>query len=394
MSSLRAVVVGGGVMGLSAGCALAELGAEVTLLERFTIAHDWAASHGLSRVIRYEYGPVALYSRMVGRSLELWEQLAKETGRTLYTQTGVLSLDTEADGETKAGYTIMRSLGLPVELLSQEECAHRFPQFSVGEYRAITYNPVGGMLHVMECMKALTQRFLRLGGKIQEGLPVESALPTSTGGMLRLRDGTSQVVDRVILVPGAWIHEVLPSDLRLPVSIIRGQVCHFGGLSQENFGVGRFPVFMAEGQAYGLPLHGPGWLKVGTGHSELPADPKDPYYPDEATIGSVRAFLLRVVPMAGKSEITFVDRCMYDMTPDRDFIIDVHPGGPGVVIGTGFSGHGFKFGILIGKLLADVALSRTPEFPIERFRIDRFAKVGNLRKETTSAVAGDEDEER
>jgi monomeric sarcosine oxidase len=394
MSSLRAVVVGGGVMGLSAGCALAELGAEVTLFERFTIAHDWAASHGLSRVIRYEYGPVALYSRMVGRSLELWEQLAKETGRNLYTQTGVLSLDMEADGETKAGYTTMRELGLPVELLSQEECTHRFPQFKVDEYRAITYNPLGGMLHVMECMKALTQRFLRLGGRVQEGLPVESVTPTSTGGMLRLRDGTSQTADRVILVPGAWIHEVLPSDLRLPVSIIRGQVCHFGGLSKEDFGVGRFPVFMAEGQAYGLPLHGPDWLKVGTGYSELPADPKDLYYPDEATIGNVRAFLLRVVPLAGKSEITFVDRCMYDRTPDQDFIIDVHPAGSGVVIGTGFSGHGFKFGILIGRLLADIALSRTPEFSLDRFRIDRFAKADNRRKESVSSVASEEDEER
>jgi monomeric sarcosine oxidase len=394
MSSLRAVVVGGGVMGLSAGCALAELGAQVTLFERFTIAHDWAASHGLSRVIRFEYGPVALYSRMVGRSLELWEQLAKETGRNLYTQTGVLSLDMDADGYTRAGYTIMRNLGLPVELLSHQECTHRFPQFKVDEYRAITYNPLGGMLHVMECMKALTQRFLRLGGTIQEGFPVESAIPTSTGGMLRLRDGTSQAVDRVILVPGAWIHEVLPSDLRLPVSIVQGQVCHFSGLSKEDFGVGRFPVFLAEGQAYGLPLHGPGWLKVGTDHSELPADPKDLYYPDEATIGNVRDFLLRVVPMAGKSEIAFVDRCMYDMTPDQDFIIDMHPGGSGVVIGTGFSGHGFKFGILIGKLLADLALSRTPEFPLDRFRIDRFPKVGNLRKETVSSVASEEDEER
>jgi glycine/D-amino acid oxidase-like deaminating enzyme len=331
---------------------------------------------------------------MVGRSLELWEQLAKETGRTLYTQTGVLCLDTEADGETKAGYTIMRNLGLPVELLTQEECAHRFPQFSVGEYRAITYNPLGGMLHVMECMQALTQRFLRLGGTIQQGLPVEAVIPTSTGGSLRLRDGTSQAADRVILVPGAWIHDLLPSDLRLPVSIIRGQVCHFGGLSKEDFGVGRFPLFLAEGQAYGLPLHGPGWLKVGTDHSELPADPKELYYPDEATIGNVRAFLLRVVPMAGKSEITFVDRCMYDMTPDQDFIIDVHPEGPGVVIGTGFSGHGFKFGVLIGQLLADLALSRPPEFPIDRFRLDRFAEAGSLRKETVSSVVGEEDEER
>jgi glycine/D-amino acid oxidase-like deaminating enzyme len=65
-----------------------------------------------------------------------------------------------------------------------------------------------------------------------------------------------------------------------------------------------------------------------------------------------------------------------------------------VVIGTGFSGHGFKFGILIGRLLADLALSRAPEFPLDRFRIDRFVKVGDLRKETISSVVGEADEER
>jgi glycine/D-amino acid oxidase-like deaminating enzyme len=44
------------------------------------------------------------------------------------------------------------------------------------------------------------------------------------------------------------------------------------------------------------------------------------------------------------------------MTPDTDFVIDRHPEWPHVVIGAGFSGHGFKFATGIGELLADLAL--------------------------------------
>nr|MBF6590777.1 FAD-dependent oxidoreductase [Ktedonobacterales bacterium] len=59
MARISALVVGGGVMGLAAGCALAGRGAEVTVLERFHSGHEWASSHGMTRAIRHEYGSAA-----------------------------------------------------------------------------------------------------------------------------------------------------------------------------------------------------------------------------------------------------------------------------------------------------------------------------------------------
>ncbi|HEV2460416.1 MAG TPA: FAD-dependent oxidoreductase, partial [Ktedonobacterales bacterium] len=83
-------------------------------------------------------------------------------------------------------------------------------------------------------------------------------------------------------------------------------------------------------------------------------------------------FLRRVIPQAAEARLALVDRCMYDVTPDEDFIIDTHPAGAGVVIGTGFSGHGFKFGALIGEALAALALGEQLELPMARFRLARF----------------------
>src|SRR5690348_17266152 len=103
MPQPRTLVVGGGVMGLAAGCALAARGAEVTVLERHTVAHEWASSHGLTRAIRYEYGPHAIYTDMVARSLALWDELARESSLHLYTETGVLTLGQTDDGHTLPG---------------------------------------------------------------------------------------------------------------------------------------------------------------------------------------------------------------------------------------------------------------------------------------------------
>ena len=49
--------------------------------------------------------------------------------------------------------------------------------------------------------------------------------------------------------------------------------------------------------------------------------------------------------------------CTYTTTPDEDFILDRI--GP-VVIGAGFSGHGFKFTPVVGRILADLASGTRP----------------------------------
>jgi sarcosine oxidase/L-pipecolate oxidase len=63
---------------------------------------------------------------------------------------------------------------------------------------------------------------------------------------------------------------------------------------------------------------------------------------------------------------------MYAMTPDEDFILDRFPGYDNVVLGAGFSGHGFKFGPLIGDLLAALLLGEEPEFSLQPFSLARF----------------------
>jgi len=65
------------------------------------------------------------------------------------------------------------------------------------------------------------------------------------------------------------------------------------------------------------------------------------------------------------------ERCIYDNSPDEDFIVD-RVGR--IVIGSGTSGHGFKFGPLLGEWLADLATGRGAG-PPARFSLGRFSAV-------------------
>ena len=374
MAKLSVLVVGGGVMGMATGCALAAQDVEVTVLERFTLAHEWASSHGLSRAIRHEYGPLETYTRMVARSLILWDELARETGRHLYTETGVLTLGQPDDGHTMPGYEVMRAVGLPVQRLTLQECQQRFPQFRPDGFGAITYNPIGGMLHATECLLALSDRFRARGGVLREGVHVARVEPSVDGARVRLADGSQIAADRVIVTAGPWVHDVLP-DLSLPVRATRQQISYFSGLSPDDFAIGKFPVFLAGMHYYGFPMHGQGWFKAASHQFGATVDPNKPYTPDEAELDSVRAFLRNVIPSAANARLATFDHCMYDLTPDEDFILDKHPDTDNVVIGSGFSGHGFKFGILIGELLASLTVGKPTEFALNRFRLDRFSRT-------------------
>ena len=64
--------------------------------------------------------------------------------------------------------------------------------------------------------------------------------------------------------------------------------------------------------------------------------------------------------------------CLYTTTPDSHFVIGPHPSFRNVVVACGFSGHGFKFVPVVGKILADLVLDGSTRHPIGLFDPLRF----------------------
>ncbi len=91
----------------------------------------------------------------------------------------------------------------------------------------------------------------------------------------------------------------------------------------------------------------------------------------DADVAAMRPLIDQYLP--GLGPLTKGQVCMYTVTPDRHFVIDVHPQFPQVSVACGFSGHGFKFSPTVGEVLADLAEQGTTKHEIGMFSAKRFA---------------------
>ena len=128
---------------------------------------------------------------------------------------------------------------------------------------------------------------------------------------------------------------------------------------------------------YGLPVagHGPhaGTYKV-SHHTPGPAldgfDPADPAplaSDDQALRARLTGAVRRLLPALDPEPVA-TERCVYDNSADTDFVLD-RVGQ--IVVGCGTSGHAFKFGPLLGELLADLAEGAHPAVDLRRFGLRR-----------------------
>jgi monomeric sarcosine oxidase len=367
-------IAGAGVMGLATAYALLKRGVgRVVVLEKHRVGHDRAASTDDTKAIRYEYGDNELYARMVGRSIEMWRGLEAEAGADLYVNSGVVCWGRGDAPYTRASYKTLSRLGIPIREVSTEELCREYPQFDPADISYAAIDPEGGFLRASECVAALARRVRELGGAIREGAGVVGLAAHGDGVTLQLTDDEQVQAGRVVLAAGAWSSTLLPRlGLALPLTANKQQVVYFSGLGPE-FAPGRFPVFLnLDHDFYGFPLDRNGLLKASL-HAPGPViDPDVPQPPDAEFEAAIIALLARYIPRAARGKLQLSRVCMYAMTPDEDFCLDCLPGHPNVVFGAGFSGHGFKFGILIGELLAALSLGEEPEFPLSAFSLQRL----------------------
>ena len=373
--STRIVIIGAGIIGLSTAYALLRKGqSRVIVLEQAMVDHERSASHGFSRLLRFEYGADSLYAHMVRLSFERWRRFEQEMGRTLYIRSGVLTLGRKDDDFTRASYEILRDMQLPVEQLQRDECHRRFPQFDTSAFNLFIYNAEGGILRASQCLQALRDRIRDLGGEIREDCRVTHLAHGELSRPLHLylRSGEKLTADRVVLAIGAWVHSLLDYT-KFPLRVTRQYLLYFAGLSPDVFATGRFPAFLFD-NLYGFPIHQGchGWVKAASHQPGALISPEDKTPPDQVALARIRHQLNKLLPALHSAQLARVDSCMYDLSPDGDFILDHLPNDPRVSVASGLSGHAFKFGLLLGELLSSLVCDTRPVVPMERFRLNRF----------------------
>jgi glycine/D-amino acid oxidase-like deaminating enzyme len=286
----------------------------------------------------------------------------------------LLVLGNEDDGS----YDNLREAGYTPERLTDNACAQRFPQFNAQSYNLFTYNTEAGMLHASTCLQTLKDAILDLGGSIVEDSSVTHITPDNQllPLCLHLSTGEKLSTDRVVLATGPWVHRML-GELHLPIRLTRQYVLYFANLESTTFGLNAFPAFIAN-DLYGFPIYstctgsGPSWLKAASHQFGATTDPDELPIIDESVIKQVAMELYDLIPALRHAKLAKIGTCIYDISPDEDFILDQYPGDPRIIFATGLSGHGFKFGLLLGEMLSSMVCETESVIPLERFRLARF----------------------
>ena len=367
------VIVGAGVMGSAAAYWLSRAGKRVALLDKHAPGHPTSASGDESRAIRYQYRGQDVYTEMVAEAVELWKAFDRRLGTDFYRAHGVLSMQAIPDHPPIiAGYEGLRRLGFHPQWLDAADLRRRFPQFANVD-SGYFHEGLGGYLAAGPATRALARSAAELGAAVHADAEVVEL--RESGGRISAavtRDGRAFEAGEFVIAIGSWTAALLP-DLPLRVWSTAARLHYLRPPDRAAYSFPRLPPFsVMDTQFYGFPVHWRGCMKLADDAIGAPFDPdRDREHADPVALAKLRDFLRTHMPDLSDAEVTYSKTCTYAMTSDSDFVIDHLPGRTNALVATGFSGHGFKFGILIGQILSDLAISGTTRWDLARFRLDR-----------------------
>jgi glycine/D-amino acid oxidase-like deaminating enzyme len=374
------IVIGGGVIGCSVAFHLARFGAKrVLLLERDTVGSGTTSQS--SGILRTHYS-VKENVDLARRSWEVFNNFAEYVA------------DTEAScGLVKCGYLIsaaddekleplraslkqQEAQGVPLKYLSRQEASELLPIASFDDAALIGWEPEAGFADAYMVATNFAKAARRGGVKVREGVTVHrvileagrvAGVATSEGDF---SCGTL-VSTQNIWTPelGRWVGHPMPVvperhavlALECPKAPYTFSMPVFKDLSSPGMlycrSYGGKQMLVSEG------LVGEKLAATETNQGDVPLD----YV---AEVGAQVASRFPAYEAAGlASSWTGV----YDVTPDWNPVLGRLPGIEGLVMGYGFSGHGFKLSPTVGRVLAQEALQMQTDVSLAPYSIERFS---------------------
>jgi sarcosine oxidase len=352
------VVVGGGAMGLATTWQLARSGHDVVLLERYRRGHSLGASHGATRNFNNAYGEDH-YLDLLQAARAGWDDLARATGEPLLRLHGLVT-----HGDDAAVVRVHEALtarGERAEVLTPATAHARWRGMRFdGD---VLFTPDAGVVRADAALEALERAAVARGADIRSGHAVVGIEETADAVRIAV-DAAGERYDllasTVVVTAGAWTTALLGRAVALPhLTVTEESPAHFAPRdpgdvwpSFNHLTGGDAPVHAPHpGHVYGMPTPGEG-VKVGLHHVGPEVDP------DRRTLRTVPALAARLRDYVaewfpGLDPDTAVPiSCTYTSTDSEDFVLDRRGR---IVVGAGFSGHGFKFTPAVGAVLAALA---------------------------------------
>lgn len=347
---MKVIVVGAGVSGFSAAWALVKKGVEVTLIEQGPIPNPLSASGDQHRIIRRAYGGQGGYQRRIGDAYAAWDAMWEDLGEKHLVDTGFL-LVSQIPGDD--GETYLKGLkdgGYPVDEMTADATADRFPFIDPATIRFGAFSSEGGVLLCQKIASGVRDWLTNAGATLLENTRV--AAVDADLGTVTLESGETLAADHVVVTAGAWTLGLLPS-LSSDLTTYRTAVAYLTPPEDLREAWENGPTILDVGgtvDGYVLPPVAGTGLKVGAGVHKRPSGPNEARDPEDGEGITIRNLFGPPFARIEDYGVADVVTCAYTFTRDEHFFVKSEGKLTAV---SACSGHGYKFGAVVGQKIAE-----------------------------------------
>ncbi len=366
------------MVGCSVAFHLARLGAgRVTLLERRQVGAGTTAQS--SGILRTHYS-VVQNVELARRSWAAFERFAAYVG------------DEEASaGLVKCGYLIaappgpqrealaaslatQAAMGIPVRVLGPDEARAVLPIARFDDAELIGFEPEAGFADAYLVATAFARAARRAGVRLLEGVEVGS-LCIEGGRVTGVQTSAGPVRAGVVVsTQNIWAADIARwTGIETPLVAERHRVVALDGPQAYTPAMPVFKDLASAGMLYARSYGGRQMLVSEGLPGQTLAEPDDTQ--GDVPMDFVADIGVQVAarfPSFAEAGLASSWTGVYDVTPDWNPVLGLLPGLPGLVVGYGFSGHGFKLSPAVGRVLAQAALGLGTDVDLAPYALERF----------------------
>jgi sarcosine oxidase subunit beta len=348
----EAIIIGGGVMGVSTAYHLAQRGLENILLLEKEEFFGQGATGRCAGGVRYQFA-TEVNIRLSLESLPMLERFPEEIGQVIdYRQCGYLFLlnNQEDINAFKRNLALQNRLGVTTEWMSGDEIRRRLPMMNLEDIQGGTFNAKDGLVDPNSVVMGYIRAAQRLGVHAFTGVEV-TGLQVGAGRINSVQTSSGAVATPLVInATGPWAGLIgKMAGVDIPITPLRRQMLTTTPIPEIPTD---FPFVIDFAQSLYFHREGDGLLTGMSNPDETPGFDQsvDPVW--ELTNMEAAAARLPLLENAGLASHW---AGLYEVTPDAHPIFGSTPV-QGFYTVTGFSGHGFMHGPIAGKLMAEIIL--------------------------------------
>ena len=378
MSRGKIIVVGAGIAGLSTAWALTRRGFAVELFEQGPIPNPRASSYDEHRITRYAY-TLEGYAYLMPQAFALYEEMFRDIGARHFLPGSVVYFMRDAVTWYEPVSRGMSALGKGFRDIALAEIPDRFPMVETNGLSRVVETEGGGMLFPIRILTDLTVWLGNQGVVFHSDARVSDIDPEA--GTLHAKGATHRA-DRIVIAAGAWVNK-LTGLIAETVVPSRQALFYLSPPAEYVEAWKTAPVMLdlgTESGAYALPPKNGTRLKIGDHTFTRSGDADDDRIATQADLSRLNKAARLAYRDFDRYRVLEKKVCFYTATRDDSEEFQVRPWGAKSWVVSACSGHGFKFGPLIGDgVAAAIAGERSAE------ETTRWA-AGRMSLEEVSAV--------